>query len=153
MQRLQLVCGGTAQNSTGDLSPEMLGWAGLVYEPTLGEKSTFIDDIKDPKSVAILIKGPNRHAITQVTDAVRDGLHSVVSQIHQPRSKRVGGVSSGGTKLPRFLDRNYGVLVAFRKCRSLFAQMWTPPRRQMLAAVRKLYVKWTAARNLRTECY
>ena len=110
MQRLQLVCGGTAQNSTEDLSPEMLGWAGLVYEPTLAEKFTFIDDIKDPKSVTILSKGPNQHTITQVTDAVRDGLPSVVSQIYQPRSKRVGGVSPGGTKLPRFFNRNYGVL-------------------------------------------
>jgi T-complex protein 1 subunit zeta len=43
MERLQLVCGGTAQNSVDDLSPEVLGWAGLVYEQQLGEeKYTFI---------------------------------------------------------------------------------------------------------------
>jgi len=43
MERLQLVCGGAAQNSVDDLSPDVLGWAGLVYEHTLGEeKYTFI---------------------------------------------------------------------------------------------------------------
>ena len=43
MERLQLVCGGSAQNSVDDLSPKDLGWAGLVYEHQLGEeKYTFI---------------------------------------------------------------------------------------------------------------
>ncbi|VVT58076.1 uncharacterized protein SAPINGB_P006025 [Magnusiomyces paraingens] len=82
MERLQLVCGGTAQNSVDDLSPDVLGWAGLVYEYTLGEdKYTFIEEVKDPKSVTILIKGPNQHSITQVKDAVRDGLRSVANTI------------------------------------------------------------------------
>lgn len=82
MERLQLICGGTAQNSVDDLSPEILGWAGNVYEHTLGEeKYTFIEDVKDPKSVTILIKGPNSHTITQISDAVRDGLRSVFNII------------------------------------------------------------------------
>ena len=43
MERLQLVCGGTAMNSVDDLSADVLGWAGLVYENQLGEeKYTFI---------------------------------------------------------------------------------------------------------------
>jgi T-complex protein 1 subunit zeta len=78
MERLQLVCGGSAQNSTEDLTPDVLGWAGLVYEHTLGEeKYTFVEEVKDPKSVTLLIKGPNQHTIAQITDAVRDGLRSV----------------------------------------------------------------------------
>ncbi|KAK1527177.1 T-complex protein 1 [Colletotrichum costaricense] len=82
MERLQLICGGVAQNSVDDLSPESLGWAGLVYEQTLGEeKYTFIEEVKEPKSVTLLIKGPNAHTITQVTDAVRDGLRSVYNMI------------------------------------------------------------------------
>ena len=32
MERLQLCCGGTAVNSVDDLTPEVLGWAGSVYE-------------------------------------------------------------------------------------------------------------------------
>ncbi|PMD20528.1 T-complex protein 1 zeta subunit [Hyaloscypha hepaticicola] len=82
MERLQLICGGTAQNSVDDLTPDILGWAGLVYEHQLGEeKYTFIEDVKEPKSVTILIKGPNQHTITQISDAVRDGLRSVYNMI------------------------------------------------------------------------
>jgi T-complex protein 1 subunit zeta len=82
MERLQLVCGGQAQNSVDDLNPSVLGWAGLVYEHTLGEeKYTFVEEVKDPKSVTLLIKGPNAHTITQITDAVRDGLRSVYNTI------------------------------------------------------------------------
>ena len=82
MERLQLVCGGSAQNSVEDLDPSVLGWAGLVYEHTLGEeKYTFVEKVKDPKSVTLLIKGPNAHTITQITDAVRDGLRSVYNTI------------------------------------------------------------------------
>ncbi|ODQ64883.1 T-complex protein 1 zeta subunit [Nadsonia fulvescens var. elongata DSM 6958] len=82
MERLQLSCGGTCQNSADDLSPEVLGWAGLVYEQNLGEeKYTFIEEVKDPKSVTILIKGPNNHTVSQIQDAVRDGLRSVSNTI------------------------------------------------------------------------
>ncbi|KAN0070050.1 Carbamoyl-phosphate synthase (glutamine-hydrolyzing) [Elaphomyces granulatus] len=82
MERLQLVCGGSAQNSVDDLTPDVLGWAGLVYEQQLGEeKYTFVEEVKDPKSVTLLIKGPNQHTITQMTDAVRDGLRSIYNTI------------------------------------------------------------------------
>ena len=82
MERLQLCCGGVAQNSVDDLSPEILGWAGLVYEHTLGEeKYTFVEDTKDPKSVTLLIKGPNAHTINQIQDAVRDGLRAVKNAV------------------------------------------------------------------------
>ncbi|KZT67154.1 chaperonin-containing T-complex zeta subunit Cct6 [Daedalea quercina L-15889] len=82
MERLQLVCGGVAQNSVDDLTPDVLGWAGLVYEHTLGEdKFTFVEDVKDPKSVTLLIKGPNPHTIQQTQDALRDGLRAVKNAI------------------------------------------------------------------------
>lgn len=79
---MQLVCGGVAQNSVDDLSPAILGWAGLVYEQTLGEdKYTYVEDVKSPKSVTLVIKGPNPHTITQIQDAVRDGLRAVKNAI------------------------------------------------------------------------
>ncbi|KAF8502041.1 T-complex protein 1 zeta subunit [Russula emetica] len=78
MERLQLICGGIAQNSVEELTPDVLGWAGLVYEHTLGEeKFTFVDEVKNPKSVTLLIKGPNPHTIQQIQDALRDGLRAV----------------------------------------------------------------------------
>ena len=60
----------------------MLGWAGLVYEQTLGEeKYTFVEDTRDPRSVTLLIKGPNAHTLNQIQDAMRDGLRSVKNAI------------------------------------------------------------------------
>jgi hypothetical protein len=58
MERLVLACGGEAVNSVDDLTPECLGWAGLVYEHVLGEeKYTFVENVKNPFSCTILIKG------------------------------------------------------------------------------------------------
>lgn len=82
MERMQLVCGGVAQNSVDDLTPDVLGWAGLVYEHSLGEeKYTFVEEVKDPKSVTVLIKGPNSYTMSQVQDAVRDGLRAVANAV------------------------------------------------------------------------
>lgn len=80
MERLQLICGGEAQNSVDDLSPEILGYSGLVYENSIGEdKFTYITENKDPKSATILIKGSNNHVLQQTKDAIRDGLRQVAN--------------------------------------------------------------------------
>uniref|UniRef100_A0A7M4EM97 Chaperonin containing TCP1 subunit 6B n=1 Tax=Crocodylus porosus TaxID=8502 RepID=A0A7M4EM97_CROPO len=82
MERLTLACGGVAMNSLEDLTPECLGHAGLVYEYTLGEeKYTFIEKCDNPRSVTLLIRGPNKHTLTQIKDAVRDGLRAVKNAI------------------------------------------------------------------------
>ncbi|GIY35384.1 t-complex protein 1 subunit zeta [Caerostris extrusa] len=82
MERLTLACGGEAVNSVDDLTPEVLGEAGVVYEHILGEdKFTFVEDLKNPHSVTILIKGPNNHTLTQIKDAVYDGLRAVKNAI------------------------------------------------------------------------
>lgn len=82
MERLQLCCGGVAQNSVDDLTPDVLGHAGLVYEHVLGEeKFTFVEDVKNAASCTILIKGPNPHTLAQINDAVRDGLRAVKNAI------------------------------------------------------------------------
>ncbi|KAJ3167547.1 T-complex protein 1 subunit zeta, partial [Irineochytrium annulatum] len=81
--RLQLCCGGVAQNSVDDLNPSILGHAGLVYEHVLGEeKFTFIENVStSARSVTILVTGPNAHTINQITDAIRDGLRAVKNTI------------------------------------------------------------------------
>jgi len=82
MERLALACGGTAVNSVDDLTPDVLGEAGHVYETVLGEnKYTFVEDCKNPLSVTLLVKGPNSHTITQIKDAIRDGLRAVKNAI------------------------------------------------------------------------
>jgi T-complex protein 1 subunit zeta len=82
MERLQLCCGGTAQNSVDELTPDVLGHAGIVYEHVLGEdKFTFVENVANPRSVTILITGPNSHTLSQINDAVRDGLRAVKNAI------------------------------------------------------------------------
>jgi len=78
MERLVLACGGSAMNSVEEMDESVLGSAGLVYEHVLGEnKFTFVEQCANPLSVTILMKGPNKHTLTQVKDAVRDGLRAV----------------------------------------------------------------------------
>ncbi|XP_045045995.2 T-complex protein 1 subunit zeta-2 isoform X5 [Desmodus rotundus] len=82
MERLSLACGGVAVNSLEDLSVDCLGHAGLVHEHVLGEeKFTFIEDCVNPRSVTLLVKGPNKHTLTQIKDAVRDGLRAIKNAI------------------------------------------------------------------------
>ncbi|XP_049716336.1 T-complex protein 1 subunit zeta-2 isoform X2 [Elephas maximus indicus] len=82
MERLSLACGGVAVNSFEDLTADCLGHAGLVYEYTLGEeKFTFIEDCVNPRSVTLLVKGPNKHTLTQIKNAIRDGLRAVKNAI------------------------------------------------------------------------
>jgi len=82
MERLTLAAGGSQVNSVDDLTPSVLGFANDVYEQTLGEeKYTFIEGVKNPFSCTILVKGPNQHTITQIKDAIRDGLRSVKNAI------------------------------------------------------------------------
>ncbi|KAJ6636550.1 T-complex protein 1 subunit zeta [Pseudolycoriella hygida] len=82
MERLALACGGTALNSFDDIDESSLGYAGVVYEYTLGEtKYTFVEQCKTPMSVTLLVKGANKHTLVQVKDAIRDGLRAINNTI------------------------------------------------------------------------
>ena len=82
MERLALACGGVALNHLDDIQESQLGYAGVVYEHVLGEnKYTFVEECKVPQSVTILMKGPNKHTLTQIKDAVRDGLRAINNAI------------------------------------------------------------------------
>lgn len=84
MERITLACGGTAMNSFDDdsFNEECLGHAGHIYEHVIGDqKFTFVEDAANPASVTILIKGPNKHTLLQIKDAVHDGLRAVMNAI------------------------------------------------------------------------
>lgn len=83
MERLALACGGTALNSLDDIDEANLGYAGLVYEYVLGEnKYTYIENCKNPQSVTILMKAPNKHTLAQIKDAIRDGLRAINNTVN-----------------------------------------------------------------------
>jgi len=82
MERLGLACGGFAVNSVDDLALDCLGYAEDVYEHVLGEeKYTFVEGCKNPKSVTVLLKAPNKHTMIQIKDAIKDGLRAVQNAI------------------------------------------------------------------------
>ena len=69
-------------NSTEELTPDCLGKAGRIYEHVLGEeKYTFVEDVQNPHSCTILIKGPADHTLAQIKEAIRDGLRAVKNTI------------------------------------------------------------------------
>uniref|UniRef100_A0A8C9VJI4 Chaperonin containing TCP1, subunit 6A (zeta 1) n=1 Tax=Scleropages formosus TaxID=113540 RepID=A0A8C9VJI4_SCLFO len=66
------------------------GTKGFVVINQKGEeKYTFIEKCSNPRSVTLLVKGPNKHTLTQIKDAVRDGLRAVKNAIED------GSVVSG----------------------------------------------------------
>jgi T-complex protein 1 subunit zeta len=82
MERCPLSCGGVAVNSLEDLSKDVLGFAEQVYQHKLGEESyTFLEGVKNPFSCTILMKGPSKHIIEQIKDAIRDGVRAVKNTI------------------------------------------------------------------------
>lgn len=82
MERMPLCFGGYSINSVDDLTADCLGRADLVYEYVLGEeKYTFVESTKNVNSATILIKAAAKHTITQIKDAIYDGLRAVKNAI------------------------------------------------------------------------
>merc|ERR1711959_123007 len=79
MERLALAAGSSCVQAIDDsLSADCLGSAGLVYEYNLGdEKFTFMEELKDPNSCTVLIRGPNSFTIGLINESLRDGLRAV----------------------------------------------------------------------------
>lgn len=83
MERLALAAGSSCvQAVDASLSPDCLGHAGVVYEYTLGEdKYTFMEELKDPNSCTVLIRGPNSFTLSLINQSLRDGLRAVKNTI------------------------------------------------------------------------
>jgi len=84
MERLTKAVGGYCVNTIAAMTADCLGRAGTVYEHCLGDdKYTFIEDVPLSQSVTVLIKGPNNHTISQIKDALRDGLRAVKNALQE----------------------------------------------------------------------
>jgi len=78
MERCTLACGGIAVNSVEDLTKDVLGFAKSAYQHKLGEETyTFLEGVEHPFSCTILMKGPSKHVILQIKDAIRDGVRAI----------------------------------------------------------------------------
>jgi thermosome len=90
IEKLAKATGGMIFTNLDDITPEKLGFAGLVEERKIMNDSwTFIEECKDPKSVVILIRGGTELIIDEVERTIHDALCVVRDVIED--EKIVGG--------------------------------------------------------------
>ena len=91
MNRLAKATGAKVVKSLDDISPEDLGFAGLVEEKKIsGMEMIFVRECKDPKAVSILVRGGTEHVVEEVMRAMEDAVGGVVSSLE------IGKVVAGG---------------------------------------------------------
>jgi len=113
MEKLSRATGGKIITNLDDLKPEDLGEAGLVEERKVGEdKMIFVEDCKDPRSVAILIRAGLERMVDEAERALNDSL-SVVSDVIEC-SKVVAGGGAVEAEIARRL-REYAMKVGGRE--------------------------------------
>ena len=90
IEKLSKATGGMIFTNLDDVTPEKLGWAGLVEERKIMNDSwIFIEECKDPKSVVILIRGGTELIVDEVERAIHDAL-CVIRDVVEDQ-KLVGG--------------------------------------------------------------
>ncbi len=91
MEKLARATGGRIVTNLDDLGPQDLGQAGLVEERKIGEdKMVFVEECKDPRSLAILIRAGLERMVDEAERAMIDGL-SVVSDVIEYNKIVAGG--------------------------------------------------------------
>mmetsp|Transcript_2012 Transcript_2012/g.4100 ORF Transcript_2012/g.4100 Transcript_2012/m.4100 type:complete len:376 (-) Transcript_2012:142-1269(-) len=78
MERISILCNAIPVNSSDDIDSTILGFAGIVYEKIIGEeKFTFIENVSNPFSGTILIKGMNNFLTKNTEEIIRDGIKTI----------------------------------------------------------------------------
>ncbi|MCD6479854.1 TCP-1/cpn60 chaperonin family protein [Candidatus Bathyarchaeota archaeon] len=113
MEKLARATGAEVVTSFEDLRPEDLGWAALVEERKIGEdKMVFVEGCKDPKSVAVLIRGGLERVVDEAERAMDDAISVVADVIQKPKVVPGGGAVE--VELARRL-KSYAVKVGGRE--------------------------------------
>ncbi len=92
MEKLERATGARIVSSIRDLSPEDLGFAGLVEERRVGnDKMVFIEKCKNPKAVTILLRGANDMLLDEAERNLQDALHVLRNVMRKPKIVPGGG--------------------------------------------------------------
>ncbi|MDK2975097.1 MAG: archaeal chaperonin [Methanofollis sp.] len=92
MEKLARATGGSLVSSIDAISPEELGFAGIVEERKVsGENMTFVEQCKNPKAVSIIIKGGTEHVVDELDRAVEDALRVVEVALRDRKFVAGGG--------------------------------------------------------------
>jgi len=92
MEKLAKATGGRIVTNIDDLKSDDLGYAELVEERKIGDdKMVFIEGCKDPRSVAILIRGGTERIVDEAERSVHDALCVVRDVVQEPKILAGGG--------------------------------------------------------------
>jgi thermosome len=92
MKKLGKATGGKAVTNLEGLMESDLGYAGLVEERKIGDdKMTFIEGCKNPRSVAILLRGADKRFLDEAERSVHDALCVVRDVVQEPKIVAGGG--------------------------------------------------------------
>ena len=92
MEKLSKATGGRIVTNIEDLKSEDLGFAELVEERKIGDdKMVFIEGCKDPRSVAILVRGGTERIVDEAERSVHDALCVVRDVVQEPKILAGGG--------------------------------------------------------------
>jgi len=92
MEKLGKATGGKVVTNLEGLSESDLGFAELVEERKIGDdKMTFVEGCKNPRSVAILIRGADKRFLDEAERSVHDALSVVRDVVQEPKIVAGGG--------------------------------------------------------------
>ncbi len=92
MEKLAKATGGKVVTSLDDFSKEDLGYAELVEERKIGDdKMTFVEGCKNPRSVAILIRGGTERIVDEAERSLHDALCVARDLAEEPKILAGGG--------------------------------------------------------------
>ncbi len=92
MEKLAKATGGKIITNLDDVSAKDLGYAELVEERKIGDdKMTFIEGCKNPKSVAVLIRGGTERIVAEAERSIHDALCVGRDVVREPKVVAGGG--------------------------------------------------------------
>jgi thermosome len=92
MEKLAKATGGKVVTNLEDIAEEDLGYAELVEERKIGDdKMTFIEGCKNPRSVAILVRGGTERIVDEAERSIHDALCVVRDVVQEPKILVGGG--------------------------------------------------------------
>ena len=111
IEKLSKATGGKIVTNIDDLKSEYLGKADLFEERKISDnKMTFIEGCKNPKAVAIIIRGGTERIVSEAERSIHDALCVVRDVIREPRIVAGGGAPEleVASKLRRFAEKLTG---------------------------------------------
>ena len=92
MEMLAKATGANIVSNVDELTPEELGYAGLVEEKKLaGEEMIFVRECKNPKSVSLLVRGGTEHVVEEAKRSMDDAILGIASALELGKVVYGGG--------------------------------------------------------------